>query len=45
MESGEGMFTKRMTPMLLPHKRKAQTSQAVIDLALYEVYKVSIMVP
>jgi hypothetical protein len=38
------MFTKRMTPVLLPHKRKVQTSQAVIDLAVYEVYKVSLMV-
>jgi hypothetical protein len=27
------------------HKRKAQTNHAVIDFALYEVYKVSVPVP
>ena len=32
--------TQKMTPELLPPKRKAQTSHAAIDLALDEVYKV-----
>jgi hypothetical protein len=31
--------------VLWQHKRKAQISHAVIDLALYEVYKVSVPVP
>jgi hypothetical protein len=29
----------------LPCKRYAQTSQTVIDFAVYQVYKISVMVP
>jgi hypothetical protein len=39
------MFPQRITPVFVPHKRKAPTSHAVVDLALEEVYKVSLSVP